>query len=203
MARRNRKVLCFLDECGTAGEDGFCLGCVMVRARECGKVDKAFSDLLMPNVNEVHAVKWTDRSLRSPLARFAETAAPASLIMLNKTADVTGTSRPEIYARAVIGTVKSGMKRFGKAQGIRETLGNVEVIVDANEHNGTAGFSGLIEDARRHDGRFRGVTRVIPLDSTASRVLQLADVVAYSRSWASKTELTAKRLSETYSIELL
>ncbi|MCY4168395.1 MAG: DUF3800 domain-containing protein [Rhodobacter sp.] len=95
------------------------------------------------------------------------------------------------------------MKRFGKAQGIRETLGNVEVIIDANEHNGTAKFSELMEDARRHDGRFRGVTRVIPLDSTASRVLQLADVVAYSRSWASKTELTAKRLSETYSIELL
>ena len=91
MARLNKKVLCFLDECGTAGEDGFCLGCVMVRARECGKVDKAFSDLLPPSVNEVHAVKWTDRSLRSPLSRFAATDAPDSLIMLNKTADVTGT----------------------------------------------------------------------------------------------------------------
>ena len=203
MARLNKKVLCFLDECGTAGEDGFSLGCVMVWARECGKVDKAFSDLLKPNVNEVHAVNWTDRSLQSLLARFAETDAPDSLIMLNKTADVTGTSRPEIYARAVIETVKSGMKRFGKAQGIRDTLGNVEVIVDANEHNGTAGFSRLIGDARRHDGRFRGVTRVIPLDSAASRVLQLADVVAYSRSWVSKTELTAKRLSETYNIEIL
>jgi len=203
MARLNKKVLCFLDECGTAGEDGFCLGCVMVWARECGKVDKAFSDLLPPNVNEVHAVKWTDRSLQSLLARFAETDAPDSLIMLNKAADVTGATRPEIYARAVIETVKSGMKRFGKAQGIRETLGNVEVIVDANEHNGTAGFSRLIEDARRHDGRFMGVTRVVPLNSAASRVLQLADVVAYSRSWVSKAELTARRLSEAYNIELL
>jgi len=203
MARLNKKVLCFLDECGTAGEDGFSLGCVMVRVHECGKVDKAFSDPLTPNVNEVHAVNWTDRSLQSLLARFAETNVPDSLIMLNKVADVTGTSRPEIHARAVIETMKSGMKRFGKARGIRETLGNVEVIVDTNERNGTTEFSRLIEDARRHDGRFKGVTRVIPLDSAAARVLQLADVVAYSRSWVSKTELTAKRLGEAYSIELL
>ncbi|MCY4304371.1 MAG: DUF3800 domain-containing protein [Aestuariivita sp.] len=77
------------------------------------------------------------------------------------------------------------------------------MIVDANEQNGTTEFSRLIENARRHDGRFKGVTRVIPLDSAASRVLQLADVVAYSRSLVSKTEVTAKRLSETYNIELL
>ena len=123
--------------------------------------------------------------------------------MLNKTVDVAGTSRPEIYARAVIETVKSGMTRFGKAQGIRKTLGNVEVIVDANEQNGTAEFSMVIEVARRHDGRFKGVTRVISLDSAASHVLQLADVVAYSHSLVSKTELTAKQLNETYNIKLL
>lgn len=38
MGRLNKKVLCFVDEYGTAGDDGFALGCVMVWARECGKV---------------------------------------------------------------------------------------------------------------------------------------------------------------------
>lgn len=203
MARLNKKVLCFVDEYGTAGEDGFALGCVMVWARECGKVDKAFSDLLPATVNEVHAVDWANNHLQGLLGRFAQTDAPDSLIMLNKTADVTGASRPEIYARAVIETVKSGMKRFGKAQGIRDTLGNVEVITDANEQNADPEFLRIIEEARRNDGRFKGVTRVIPLDSAASRVLQLADVVAYSRSWVNKAELNAKRLSEAYNIELL
>lgn len=203
MARLNKKVLCFVDECGTAGEAGFALGCVMVWARECGKVDKAFSDLLPPTVNEVHAVDWSNNALQSLLGRFVQTDAPRSLIMLNKAADVTGASRPEIYARAVIETVKSGMKRFGNAQGIRETLGNVEVITDANEQNGDTEFLRVIEDARKHDGRFKGVTRVIPLDSAASRVLQLADVVAYARSWVNNAEMNARGLSEAYNIELL
>lgn len=203
MTRLNKKVLCFVDEYGTAGEDGFALGCVMVWARECGKVDKAFSDLLPPSVNEVHAVNWQNSQLQSLLGRFSQTEAPGSLIMLNKKADVTGASRPEIYARAVIETVKSGMKRFGNAQGIRETLGNVEVIADSNEQNSDDEFYRVIDDARLHDGRFKGVTRVVPLDSAASRVLQLADVVAYSRSWVNKAEINAKGLSEAYNIELL
>lgn len=203
MARFNKKVLCFVDEYGTAGEDGFALGCVMVWARECGKVDKAFSDLLEPNVNEVHAVNLANNYLQSLLGRFAQTDAPTSLIMLNKTANVTGDTRPEIYARALIEIVKSGMKRFGQAQGIRDTLGNVEVITDVNEQNAHPSFFDVIGGAQRHDGRFKGVTRVVPLDSAASRVLQLADIVAYSRSWVNKAELNSKGLSEAYNIELL
>lgn len=203
MARLNKKVLCFIDEYGTAGDDGFALGCVMVWARECGKVDKAFSDLLPLTVNEIHAVDWSNNHLQGLLGQFAQTEAPGSLIMLNKTIDVTGKSRPEIYARAVIETVKVGMKRFGKAQRIGETLRNVEVITDANEQNGDAEFFRVIEDARQHYGRFKGVTRVTPLDSSASRVLQLADVVAYSRSWVNKAEFNAKGLGEAYNIELL
>lgn len=203
MARLNKKVLCFVDEYGTAGEDGFALGCVMVWARECGKVDKAFSDLLEPNVNEVHAADMANNHLQSLLGRFAQTDAPGSLIMLNKTADVTADTRPEIYARALIETVKSGMKRFGQAQGIRDTLGNVEVITDANEQNAHPDFFDVIADAQHNDGRFKGVTRVVPLDSAASRVLQLADIVAYSRSWVNKAEINARGLSEAYNIELL
>ena len=52
MAGLNTKILCLVDEHGTPGEDGFAFGCVMVWSRECGK---AFSDLLPPSVNEVHA----------------------------------------------------------------------------------------------------------------------------------------------------
>jgi len=203
MARLNKKILCFVDEYGTAGEDGFALGCVMVWARECGKVDKAFSDLLEPNVNEVHAANMTNNYLQSLLGRLAQTDVPASLIMLNKTADVTADTRAEIYARALIEAVKSAMKRYGQAQNIRNTLGNVEVITDANEQNVQPVFFEVIEAAQQHDGRFKGVRRVVPLDSAASRVLQLADIVAYSRSWVNKVELNTKKLSEVYNIELL
>ncbi|MCY4463395.1 MAG: hypothetical protein OXC26_23810 [Albidovulum sp.] len=40
MAALNKRILCFVDECGTAGEDSFAIGCVMVlgtRVRASGQ----------------------------------------------------------------------------------------------------------------------------------------------------------------------
>ena len=203
MAGLNKKILCFVDEYGTAGEDGFALGCVMVWARECGKVDKALSDLLPSSVNEVHATNWKDTSLHSLLARLSQTDISGSLLMLNKRANVAVDARPVIYASALIETVKIGIRRFAKAQGIVNSVGNVEVITDANEQNGHPDFVRAIENARLTDGRFKAVTRVVPLDSAASRVLQLADVVAHSRAWIDSAEVNAKGLREVYNIEIL
>ncbi len=203
MAGLNKKILCFVDEYGTAGEPGFSLGCIMVWARECGKVDKAFSDLLPASVNEVHAVNWKNASLQGLLGRFSQTNAPASLLMLNKRIDVAAEERPVLYALALIETVKIGVRRFARSQGIVNTVGNVEVITDANEQNAHPAFNKVIEDARLSDGRFKSVTRVVPLDSAASRVLQLADIVAHSRAWIDNAEFNAKGLRDAYNIEVL
>lgn len=77
------------------------------------------------------------------------------------------------------------------------------MITDANEQNAHDDFFRVIADAQAHDGRFKGVTRVIPLDSAASRVLQLADIVAYSRSWVKNAEMNARGLNDAYNIELM
>ena len=203
MARLNKKILCFVDEYGTAGNPGFALGCVMLWAKECGKADKAFSDLLPDSVNEVHAVNWQNASLQSTLGRYAQTEAPASLLMLNKRCEVHPSARPEQYARALIETVKIGAKRFAKAQNLTLGIGNIEVITDLNEHNTHASFDDIVRNARQHDGLFRAVNRVTPLDSAASRMLQLADVVAHSRAWIDNSEINAKGLREAYKIEIL
>ena len=42
---------------------------------------------------------------------------------------------------------------------------------------------------------------MVALDSAASRLLQLADVVAYSRKWLVEGELSAKSLRERFGIE--
>lgn len=82
------KVLCFVDEFRTAGDDGFALGCVMVWARDCGRVDRTFSDLLEPYVNEVHAADMANSHLQCPLGRFAQRDSPGSLNTFNRKADV-------------------------------------------------------------------------------------------------------------------
>lgn len=204
MTALNKKILCFLDEYGTAGEVGFALGAVLVWARECGRLDKVFSDLLPASANEVHATNWRPSALQAVLARLAHGGAPASLVMLNRRGDEAVGTRPEVYARTLIETVKVGVRRFADQNRVRSrSIGNVDVIVDVNEQNSHPSFLELIARAQREDGRFRAVNRVVQLDSAASRVLQLADVVAHARSWIDRAEDNAAGLRERYAIEVL
>ncbi|MBB4276383.1 hypothetical protein [Rhizobium mongolense] len=94
MTRLNKKILCFVDEYGTAGNQGFALGCAILWAHECGKADKAFSDLLPASVNEIHAANWSKPQLQGIMSRFAQTEMPNSIRMLNKASDVFVGERP-------------------------------------------------------------------------------------------------------------
>lgn len=203
MSRLNKKILCFVDEYGTAGDEGFALGCVMIWSHECGKADKAFSDLLPASVNEVHAANWAKPGLQSILGQYAQTDAPGSLLMLNKRSNLGAGERPELFAQALIETVKIGVRRFSIVNNLKRKVGNVEVIIDVNEQNAHASFNNIIGNAQKNDGLFRAVTRVTSLDSAASRLLQLADVVAHARAWIDKDEDNAKKLKDAYKIEVL
>lgn len=204
MAALNKRVLCFIDECGTAGQPGFALGCVMVWARECGRADKSFSDLLEPNVNELHAVNLTKEYLQSLLARFAQTERPQGMVLMNRLGTSLQGSAPAIYARNVIETVKVAVGQFRQTHKIEgRGLGNVELILDLNHHNTAPEFSQILLDARQHDGRFKAVTHISQISSAASRMLQLADIVSYSRTWIHKGEDHAQGLHDNYGIRVL
>ena len=77
------------------------------------------------------------------------------------------------------------------------------MITDVNSQNSHERFDGIIAKSRASDGRFKAVNNVVRLDSAASRMLQLADVVAYSRTWIQNGDENAKGLREKYRIALL
>lgn len=204
MAGLNKRILCFVDECGTAGEDGFALGCVMTWARDCGRADKSMSDLLEPNANELHAANLDKRYLQSLLGRYAQTDGTQGLILMNRLGTVKAGRAPVIYAANLIETVKVAIGQFRRHHRLRgRSIGNVELILDRNHHNTDPEFHRLIGDASRNDGRFRAVSHVSQIDSAASRLLQLADIVAYARTWIHKGEDNAQGLHDTFNIRLL
>lgn len=98
--------------------------------------------------------------------------------------------------------MKAGLKRFQDDVLRRETIGNVDVILDVNHHNEHPAFESAIAHAQAHDGRFRAVNRVARLDSAASRLLQLADVVAYSRKWVINGGMSARTLRARFGIQM-
>lgn len=200
--RLNKKILCFIDEYGTAGTAPFHLGAVFVLASEAGRLDKGFSDLLEVNANEIHAVNLTDGYLQGLLDRLRAGSHFERVVLINQKFSVQEGDPPVLYAQAVVETVKIGLKRFRSVLG-RDSVSNVDVITDVNQHNDHPSFAGELERARQDDGRFRGVNRVVRLDSAASRLLQLADVVAYARKWIVAEEFNARGLRERFGIELL
>ncbi len=201
--RLNKKVLCFIDEYGTAGIGDLYLGAVFVMAHEAGRIDKCLSDLLEPTANEIHAAQMADGYLQSLMHRFWLAAPPSRLVMINRKLGVQGGQPPVLYAQALIETVKIGLKRFRADVLDRATIGNVEVITDANHHNGHPAFAAEIAKAQAGDGVFRAVNQVVQIDSAASRLLQLADVVAYSRKWIVGAEMNAGGLRERFGIRIM
>ncbi len=200
--RLNKKVLCFIDEYGTAGTAPFHLGAVFVLASDAGRLDKCFSDLLEANANEIHAVDLADGYLQGLLHRLWAEAPRDRVVLLNQKFATQIGDPPLLYAQAVVETVKIGLKRFRSVLG-RDTIANVDVITDVNHHNDHPQFTAELERARKDDGRFRGVNRVVRLDSAASRLLQLADVVAYARKWIVAEELNAQGLRDNFGIEVV
>jgi Protein of unknown function (DUF3800) len=198
----NKKVLCFVDEYGTAGAGDLYLGAVVVLARDAGRVDRCFTSLLEPNANEIHAADLDDLYLQSLLRRFWAEAPRDRIVLINQKIAPREGSGPVIYAHAVVETVKIGLKRFQRDVLGRETIGNVEVITDQNHHNDHPDFRAEIARSQAHDGRFKGVNRLAAIDSAASRLLQLADVVGYSRKWVNRGIIRARTLNELCGIQM-
>ena len=71
--RLNKKILCFLDEHGTAGAGNLYLGAVFLFARDAGAIDKRFSDLLPASAKEIRASRL-DESLPTGPAGATRTA---------------------------------------------------------------------------------------------------------------------------------
>lgn len=199
----NKRVLGFVDECGTAGAGPLHIGAVFVLARDAGRLDKAFTDLLEPNVSEVHAVRLEDSYLQGLLQRLQQATPAGRAVLVNQKATIEVGPPSVIYAQAVVQTVKAGLLRFQREILVRETIGNVELILDRNTHNVGEVFDAEIARARAGDGRFQGVEHVARIDSAASRLLQLADCVASARRWIANGEVNARGLRERFRVELL
>lgn len=198
MSRLNKKVICFADEFGTAGEPDFGFGLVFIWSYDCAYADRVFTDLLPSNANEVHASKWSMITLQKLMFDYHQKTAGKPLL-LNKIGEKHSGERPEIYAKTLIETVKVGLRKFSHMHHLPK-IGNVDLIIDASGHGTHASCKAILQNAQEQDGRFKAVRAISTVDSTACRMLQVADVVAYSRKWLSQSN--AQALNTQYGIIL-
>lgn len=200
---KNKRIICFVDETGTAGEEGFSLGLVMAFSHDVAKVDKMFSDLMPVGFNEFHANKHDNDFVKAIIASFVERAAGTSLMMFSHyKPDLRVACKETTYAKSLIEAVKSSTKKFRAQHKLGAQINNIDVLVDHCEQNSGLIFAQKVTDAIASDGIFRGVNRVVPLDSSVSRLIQLADAVAYMRHLSRTGAATSKELSDQLKIDI-
>jgi hypothetical protein len=196
----NKKILFFIDEFGTAGVGDLYFGGVIALAKDTGRLDKCFSDQLKTSANEIHAVKMRDEDLKDLMLRFKQSASQEHFILINRSVGIRQVPAPVVYAQGLIETVKVGLKLFKKEVLNSTHINNVEVIIDINHHNNHPDFEKEISREKSKDREFSPVNHVARIDSAASRLLQLADIVAYSRKFIINRDLNAEQLRRDYSI---
>lgn len=156
-----------------------------------------------PNVNEIHASTLTNPYVCGLLDRFRKNTPHDRVVYVNRLRSIHGGSPPVLYAQSLIETVKVGLKRFRKEILRRGTISNVEVIIDITHHNSHADFDATVSRARGEGGLFKSVKHVAKIDSAASRLLQLADIIAHSRKWILNNEMNAAALRERFGIQII
>lgn len=200
---KNKRIICFVDETGSAGDESFSLGLVMAFASDVSRVDKMFSDLLPVGFNEFHANKHENVFVKDTITSFVARSAETSVMMFSHyKPDLREDCKETTYAKSLIEAVKASTKKFRDRHGLGAQINNIDVLVDACEHNCGPIFTDKINRAQKEDGIFRGVNRVVPLDSSVSRLIQLADAVAYLRHLSRTGGATAKELSDQLHINL-
>lgn len=199
---KNKRIICFIDETGTAGDENFSLGLVMAFAKDVSKIDKQFSDLMPAGFNEFHANKHENDFVFTAINSLRDNASETSLMMFSHFHRVNSeiTCRETIYASVLIEAVKASSKKFRTNHKLGSFINNIEVYIDMSEHNTGPIFNKIIKEALNSDGIFRGVNRVVPIDSSISRLIQLADAVAYMRHLAMIREIKLQDLDKQLGI---
>jgi Protein of unknown function (DUF3800) len=200
-AKWNKKVLCFIDEHGTPNQGALYFGIVTVLAIENGRLDKCFSDQLDDSAKEIHAAELNGEYLKSLMKDFHQNAPKNCFTLINRKVSAREGSAPFVYACGLIDAVKIGISTFREEILKTPSIHNVEVIIDRNSYNTHKDFEAEISKTRSHDNRFKAVTHIAAIDSAASRMLQLADIAAYSRKFINDKSMTAKELNRLYGIQ--
>lgn len=192
-----KRFLLFVDETGSPGDIGFALGAVLVPASHAPRVDHLIG-LLWNSPRELHAAESAKLRILTLLSKVLLGNNDVLAFCFNESPNPSH-SRDEAYASALINCTKMALKK-GSRYFAPAKLNNVMLILDANQTHVSKSFRIQINDALATDNKFKAVKSVPAIDSKASRLLQLADCVAYIRHLIKTKKLTPQKAEDRYGV---
>lgn len=197
---KNRKVLMFIDETGTPGDEGFSMGFIVCYSRIAAKLDASITKSLPDNINEIKSTAWSAGSMLGIIEKINNFSKRSEITIGNKLfRKFPEISRAGIYGHCLVETVNYALGRH-KSLFSKELINNVEVIVDRVEYFSSNDFKNIIAEAQGSKaGHFRAVEHICAVDSGAVRLLQVADVMAAVR----RLDVSNDILDKNYNVVLL
>lgn len=194
--RKNRKILVFGDEFVTKSAKGanvYGFGLLICDATVAAKLDAHVVHGLPRGVGEIHSTQWSEDTLVGVLESIQEHTDARQTVLLHKAGTVTGTT-PNAYARNLVAALMTGLHRFKRKIKGWDYINNVELVLDRCDANEHPDFGAHLR-ASQATGITRAIEHCQVIDSCASRLLQVADVIAYANSLRA-SGVTTRRLEE-------
>ena len=188
MATHNKKILLFADEHGGPDQEVFRFGIVVCPATLAAKIDTHVVKNLPELAGEIHSSGWRDDTLVEILKNLKRHPESKYVTLLNYNCRRREKSHAETYMATLVEASRTALNQFKKIYNSVLSkkhennsgvfINNVEMIIDRCQFNDSDAFNERFRAYLTH-GHGRAITHFSALDSCASRLLQIADVVAY------------------------
>lgn len=196
MATSNKKILLFADEHGRPEKDVFTFGIVVCPALLNAKIDTHVTQRLPASAGEIHSSDWDKNALINVLKSLRTHQESNYVTMVNYNRRRNSKTNVETYSNTLIEAARTAINKFklSYAKELKKYhddnsgffINNIEMIVDRCDYNETDEFKDIM---KKHlaTGNGKSISHFEVIDSCASRMLQIADVVAYSRNLISSS----------------
>lgn len=178
----------FIDESGNVcGNDPFYIGVLICPTAICGFLDTHITKNLPDGFGEIHGNRLKRQTIINILENITTFNRISEVTMLNmvftknyksKYSDIENTAA---YAKFIAAASQAALG-LHKKNTRKDSINNVELIIDHCEMCKDDNFRKIMDqEIQSSSGHFKAIRDYKTLDSSASRILQAADLVTYVR----------------------
>lgn len=178
----------FIDESGDiCGDNPFYIGVLICPTAICGFLDTHITKNLPNGFGEIHGNRLKSQTIINILENIKTFNRINEVTMLNmvftkkqksKYSDIGNTAS---YAKFIAAASQAALG-LHKKNTRKESINNVELVIDHCEMCKDDNFRKIIDqEIQTSSGHFKAIRDYKTLDSSASRILQVADLVTYIR----------------------
>lgn len=204
--RKNKKIICFLDESGTPGDNDFSFGVLMLYASDIPMLEEKFLRLLENKEKEFHSKNYDFEKIKRKITELNKKTENINKLFFSYKKPIQNLSkkdRSKIYALTLAEAIKLSIYKFKKITENKVLPNNIDIIVDDSSYLKGDNHHEILDKYRKEDKLFKHINMIVRLDSCISRSLQISDAIAYLGNKYKENGFDKKTISNSLNIKFI